>query len=69
MLRDDIKVSDTFKAVLRYGREENVSSSVTVPASTYTVLVYDLEHDALPNKDVAYQVAEAVAIRNGKMVC
>ena len=42
-------------------------SSITVPPSTYTLLVYDLEENALPNENVAFTPAEKVTVSYGKI--
>ena len=57
---------DEFRAVLREGQGD---SGITVPPSTYTLLVYDLEENALPNENTAFVSSEKIYLKNGKRVC
>ena len=66
VLQSDNKSPDLFQAVLRDGQERAVSSRVGVPPSTYTVLVYDLEQDGLPNENIATLPTETVIMTAGK---
>ena len=54
---------DEFRAVLRERQED---SHITVPPSTYTLLAYDLEEDALPNENVAFKLQETLVMKNRK---
>ena len=62
---EDDSSGDEFRAVLREGQGE---STITVPPSTYTVLVYDLEENALPNENAAFISSEKITVKNGKGV-
>ena len=49
VLHSDDGSPDKFRTLLRGDREESLSNSITVPPSTYSVLVYDVEENGLPN--------------------
>ena len=50
-------------------REGQGESTITVPPSTYTLLVYDLEENALPRENPAFTSSEKITVENGKRVC
>ena len=63
---DDDGSPDEFRAVLREGEEDSVSSTIPAPPpSTYSVLVYDLENDGLPNTHPALHLYDPVIVRIG----
>ena len=66
VLQSDDGSGDEFRTVLREGQGE---SAITVPPSTYTLLVYDLEENALPNENAAFISSEKITVENGKRVC
>lgn len=49
---------DQFRALSRGGQEESLSSSIIVPPSTYSVLVYDLEENSLPNSNPIFRILD-----------
>ena len=59
------QTGDEFRALLREGQGD---SAITVPPSTYTLLVYDLEDNALPNENPAFTSSEKITVKNGKRV-
>ena len=62
---EDDGSGDEFRAVLREGQGD---SAITVPPSTYTLLVYDLEENALPSENVAFTSSEKITVENGNSV-
>ena len=54
---------DAFVAV---GTPDDTTRNVTVidgiPASTYTMIVYDLEEDGLPNRSPAYEQSDSITV-------
>ena len=60
---EDDGSGDEFRAVLRKSQGD---SGITVPPSTYTLLVYDLEENALPNENMAFISSEKITMENGK---
>ena len=64
VLTSDDGLQDEFRAVLREGQ----GSGITVPPSTYTVLVYDLEENALPNENVAFIPSKTLTVKDGKIL-
>ena len=49
-------------------REGQGDSAITVPPSTYTLLAYDLEENALPSENVAFISSEKITVEKGKRV-
>ena len=64
VLQCDDGSPDEFRALLSEGNREH---DVTVPSSTYTILVYDLEHTALPSERVAFMPAGKLTVENGNI--
>ena len=60
--------ADEFRSVLREGLEDSVSRMIPAPPpSTYSVLLYDLEENALPNTMIALQLPEQITVETGML--
>ena len=70
VLQSEDGAPDVFRALLRPDSSTTLTSTVTVPSSTYTVSVHDLEQDGLPNSRPAYTGSSGVSVHGaGECVC
>ena len=53
VLQSDIVSPDEFRVLLRSGSDLTVTAMISVPPSTYTLYVYDLEEDGNINREPA----------------
>lgn len=60
VLQCDDSSPDQFRTVMRNESEQTVSSSFSVPPSNYSVYVYDLEENLLPNQEPAVTQSDMI---------
>ena len=65
LLHSDEGTSDVFRVLLL---PDNTCNSVhrtidNVPASTYSVALYDLEEDGLPSRRLAFEISDSVTVQ------
>ena len=56
---------DEFRVLLRSGSDLTVTAMISVPPSTYTLYVYDLEEDGMPNKMPAILPEDRIHVITG----
>ena len=73
VLQSDSGSPDEFRVLLRSGSDLTVADMISVPPSTYTLYVYDLEEDGHVNREPAILPEDRIHITtestlNGKYV-
>ena len=65
VLEDHFSTEETFVVLKRNAMKNTISQNISVSASTYTVYIYDLEDNALPNTHPALSTFQVLVI-NGQ---
>ena len=73
VLQSDSGSPDEFRVLLRSGSDLTVTDMISVPPSTYTLYVYDLEEDGHVNREPAILPEDRIRVTtestlNGKYV-
>ena len=56
---------DIFRVLHKSNSQESISTTLSVPPSTYAVYGYDVEENALPNSTPAVELENEVSISTG----